>query len=298
MTSGPATARGPVCARHHDRPTGLTCIRCGRPACPQCLRDASVGMQCIDCVSAGQRSVRTARTVAGAPAGLATQPLIVGILVVVNVAVFVLTAVDAGSVAHNSDGAVFLSGALVPYAVAGGQWWRLIVSGFLHIGPLHLVFNMVALYIIGRDVEAILGRARFAAVYGASLFGGSAAVMLFGDPATLVGGASGAVFGLMGALAVLLVRMRRSPGPAIGIIAVNVVLSVVLPGISILAHLGGLAVGALVTAVFVSGPGRSRPPVAVAAVAAVVVGLVLVVIVRDLALGPVVCDAAATCRVG
>lgn len=293
------TTQGAVCARHHDRPTGLACTRCGRPACPECLRDASVGMQCVDCVSEGRRTVRTARTVAGAPVGAGPgRPVVVPLLVVVNVAVFALTALDAGSVADNSAGEVFASSSLVPYAVAGGQWWRLLASGFLHIGPLHLVFNMVALWVIGRDVETALGRLRFTVVYLAALLGGSAAVMLLGDPGTAVAGASGAVFGLMGALAVLLRRLRRSPGPAVGIIAINVVLSVALPGISILAHLGGLAVGAAVTAAFVYGPGRSRPAAGFVVAGAVVVLLLLAVGVRDVSLGPVVCDALTSCRLG
>ena len=290
------TPQGVVCARHHDRPTGLTCTRCGRPACPECLRDAAVGMQCVDCVNEGRRSVRTARTVAGASVAAGTQSVVVPALIALNVAVFALTVLDAGSVLDNASGGLFASASLVPYAVAGGQWWRLVTSGFLHIGPLHIVFNMVALYVIGRDVETVLGRLRFGVVYGASLLGGSVAVMLLGDPGTAVAGASGAVFGLMGALAVVLVRMRRSPGPAIGIIAVNVVLSVALPGISILAHLGGLVVGAAVTAAFVHGPARSRPAAGFVAAGVVVVLLLVAVGLRDLSLGPVVCDTFATCR--
>lgn len=294
-TGPPAT----VCVRHADRVTGLSCTRCGRPACPDCLRDASVGMQCVDCVAEGRRSVRTARNVAGVALGSAGRtPLVVPALVAVNVVVYLLTAVDAASVFANSSGPVFAATSLAPYLVAGGQWWRVVTSGFLHFGPVHLLANMVALYFIGRDVEAVLGRLRFTAVYAVSLVGGSAAVMLLGDPRTAVAGASGAVFGLMGALAVVLRRLRRSPGPALTIIAVNVVLSVTLPGISLLAHLGGLLVGALVTAGLVYGPGRSRPRVAAGIVAGTLVVLVVAVAVRALALGPVTCVTLTSCFLG
>lgn len=256
-------------------------------------------MQCVDCVQEGRRTTRPARTVGGARVShRSSRPLVVPALIAVNVAVFVLTVVDARSVSANSDGAVFAATSLVPYTVAGGQWWRLVTSGFLHIGPLHLAFNMVALWVIGRDVERVLGPLRFGAVYTAALLGGSTAVMLLGAPTGAVAGASGAVFGLMGALVVLLRRMRLSPGPALAVIGVNVVLSVVLPGVSILAHLGGLAVGALVAAGFVHGPARSRPAAGFVLAGVVVVALLVLVGLRDLTLGPVVCDALGTCRPG
>ena len=288
-----------VCVRHPDRATGLACTRCGRPSCPECLRDASVGMQCVDCVTEGRRDVRSARSAAGVALGaVGRRPLVVPVLVAVNVLVYVATALDAGSVLENSSGAVFTATSLTPYLVAGGQWWRLVTSGFLHFGPVHLLANMVALWFIGRDVESALGRLRFTAVYAVSLMGGSAAVMLAGDPRGAVAGASGAVFGLMGALAVLLRRSRRSPGPAVTIIAINVVLSFSIPGISLLAHVGGLVVGGLVTLGLVYGPGRSRPPVAAAVVVGVLLVLVLAVGFRDAALGPVTCASLTACYLG
>lgn len=265
----------------------------------ECLRDASVGMQCVDCVAEGRRTVRAPRTAAGVPVGAAGgRPLVVPALIAVNVAAYALTAADSGTLLDNATGGVFSSASLVPYFVAGGQWWRLITSGFLHFGPVHLLFNMVALWFIGRGVETALGRLRFTAVYGVSLLGGSAAVMLAGDPRGSVAGASGAVFGLMGALALLLRRMRLPPGPALTVIGINVVLSFAIPNISILAHLGGLVVGALVTLGLVYGPGRSRPAVGVGLVVLIVVVLVAVISVRDLALGPVTCQTLTLCRLG
>lgn len=288
MTQYPVSSSSTVCTRHPDRPTGLACTRCRRPMCPECLREASVGMQCVDCVTEGHRTTRTtrtARTVAGAPAsGAEGRPVVVITLIVVNLLVFALTAASAGSIAQNASSPWFDAASLVPLAVADGEWWRLVTSGFLHIGPLHIAFNMVALWIIGRDVELVLGRLRFVLVYGISLLGGSTAVMLLGTPLQATAGASGAVFGLMGALAVLLRRLRLSPGPALATIAVNVVISFVIPGISVLGHLGGLAVGVGVTAAMVYGPGRSRPAVGLGIAGAVAAVLVLAVAVRSVAL--------------
>ncbi|MFP5069338.1 rhomboid family intramembrane serine protease [Pseudonocardia nantongensis] len=218
----------------------------------------------MDCVGAAARVAPRWRNVAGA--SRTGRPVIVPGLVVINVAIFVLTVVQAGSLNRNFASGLFDVGALVPVLVADGEVWRLVTAGFLHIGPLHLAFNMIALWIIGREVESVLGRARFLAVYGAALLGGSAAVMLFGAAGTPVAGASGAVFGLMGALVVLLRRLRIPAGQAFTIIAVNVAISVVVPGISLTAHLGGLVVGALVTMVLVhlgvSSPHRRRIQIA------------------------------------
>jgi membrane associated rhomboid family serine protease len=289
---GPPQAETHVCVRHPDRPTGLRCTRCDRPACPQCLREAPVGMQCVDCVSAGARSTPRARV------RRPSTPVVVPTLIAINVAVFVLTVVNAGSVADNASGSLFAATALAPVQVAGGGWWRLVTSGFLHIGLLHLVFNMVALWFIGRDVELVLGRLRFSVLYGVSLLGGSAAVMLFGSPAGEVAGASGAIFGLMGALIVLLRRMQLPMTSALVIVGLNVVLSLTVPGISLLGHLGGLVVGVVVAAGMVHGPARSRPAAGLVVAGAVVVVLVVAIVLRDVSFGPVVCDTATLCRRG
>ncbi|NMO90187.1 rhomboid family intramembrane serine protease [Actinomycetospora sp. TBRC 11914] len=290
---GPPQAQTHVCVRHPDRPTGLRCTRCDRPACPECLREASVGMQCVDCVSAGARSTPRART-----ARRSDTPVVVPTLIAINVAVFVLTAVNAGSVGDNASGSVFAAAALAPVQVAGGGWWRLVTSGFLHIGPLHLVFNMIALWFLGRDVELVLGRLRFSVLYGASLLGGSAAVMLFGSPGGEVAGASGAIFGLMGALVVLLRRLQLPMTQALIVIAVNVVLSLTIPGISLLGHLGGLVVGAAVAAGMVHGPARSRPAAGLVVAGGIVVLLLVAIVLRDVSFGPIVCDTATSCRRG
>ena len=284
MSSGPA---GPpphapaACVRHPDRPTGLACTRCGRPSCPECLREAAVGYQCVDCVRAAGREVRRATTVAGAPTGV--RPLVVPVLVAVNLLVFALTAVQAGSIAANFDSELFVRFALVPELAASGEWWRLVSSGFLHIGPLHVAFNMYALWIIGRDMEVLLGRARFLAVYLLGMLGGAAAVMWL-QPGTIVAGASGAVFGLMGGLLVAVLRLRRPYGQVLGLLAVNLALGFFVAGISWQAHVGGLLVGAAATAVLLHAPPARRTPVQAGGLTALAVVVLLAIATAALAL--------------
>ncbi|MDV7087463.1 rhomboid family intramembrane serine protease [Rhodococcus sp. IEGM 248] len=244
----------PRCVRHPDRPTALSCNRCGRPACPECLREAAVGYQCVDCVAAGQRDVRQVRNVAGAVTTQRAVPLVTYILMAVNVGIFLITAAQSRSIMQNQAGSkLFADWALFPPAVVDGQIIRVLGSGFLHFGIIHLAVNMFALWVIGRDTELVLGRARYACVYFVSLLGGSAAVMLF-QLGAVTAGASGAVFGLMGAQAVILLRLRRSPAPVISVIAVNVIISITIPGISLWGHLGGLVAGAAATAGILYGP--------------------------------------------
>jgi membrane associated rhomboid family serine protease len=266
---GPAA----VCVRHPQRATGLSCTRCGRPSCPECLREASVGHQCVDCVGEGQRTTRRGTTVAGAEPG--GRPIVVPTLIALNAVVYALTAVQAGNPMYNVRSDLFREWALVPGLVQAGEWWRVLASGFLHIGPIHLLFNMLALWVLGRDLETVLGRGRFLALYLVSLLGGAAAVMLFYAPDERVAGASGAVFGLMGALVVVLRRLRLPAGQVIGLIAINVLISITIPGISLIGHLGGLVVGAAATAALVYAPSRNRTVVQVAALVGLTVVLLL-----------------------
>ena len=273
--SGPPTPPpyqgGPpaVCVRHPDRATGLTCTRCERPACTECLREASVGYQCVDCVGATARTGRRGTTVAGAEPG--RRPVVVPALIAINFAVFAVTALQAGDLMRNDRSSVFVDGMLVPLLVADGDWWRLITSGFLHFGVIHVLVNMLALWLLGRDLEVVLGRSRFVAVYMLALLGGSVAGLLFSTRDVPLVGASGAVFGLMGGLLVVMRRLRIPPGQVIGLIALNVALSLVITNISLVAHLGGLVVGAAATAAMVYAPPRNRTAVQVSAV----VGLTL-----------------------
>ena len=270
----PPGAGASVCVRHPDRPTRLQCTRCDRPACPECLREASVGQHCVDCVRQDARAAPRARTVTAARPG---RPVVVLTLIAVNVLVFVITVVAAGSVSDNYDSTLFDRLWLVPAQVSDGQWWRLVTSGFLHFGLLHLASNMFALWVLGREVETVLGRGRLLAVYLVSLLGGSASVMLFSGAMSQTAGASGAVFGLMGALAVLLYRLRLPAGQAIGLIVLNIAISVVLPGISLTGHLGGLLVGAATTAGLVYVPNAARRSVQASVVGGMTVLVLLAI---------------------
>ncbi len=234
-----------------------------------------MGYQCVDCVAEGHRGIRRGTTVAGSAPG--TRPVVVPALIAVNALVYLLTVAQAGSLASNYRSPLFQAWELVPGLVADGAWWRVLTSGFLHFGPLHLLFNMLALWVIGKDIELVLGRTRFLSVYFISLLGGSAAVMLF-SPDAGVAGASGAVFGLMGGLAVVVRRMRVPAGQVLGLIAVNLVLSVVIPGISLTGHLGGLVVGAAATAAIVYAPARNRTAFQVGALSGLAVLVVAVIV--------------------
>lgn len=275
----------PVCPRHPDRRTGLRCARCDRPACPECLREAPVGYHCVDCLKRSGGRAGTPEPVTVAGARLRRSPLVVPAIVLANVVVYVLTAVQAGSAARNYASPLFTEFAMLPLPVAEGQWWRLVATGFLHLGMIHLALNMVALWVIGKDLELVLGRARFAAVYALALLGGSTAVFLFGELDSPVAGASGAVYGLMGGIAVAAFRLRVSLRPVLVVIAINIVFTVSIPGISLLGHLGGLLVGAVATGALVYAP---RPRQAVwqsAALGVLLLLLVVLIITRTAQLG-------------
>jgi membrane associated rhomboid family serine protease len=128
--------------------------------------------------------------------------------------------------------------------------WQMLTAAFLHGSWLHIIFNMYTLYIFGQVLEPMLGRARFLALYLISAFGGSVAVLLFSDPTSTVLGASGAIYGLMGAYFILLRAIGERSGQLMGLIAINLIFSFLNPGISWQAHIGGLAIGAAVAGIY------------------------------------------------
>ncbi|MBK1784526.1 rhomboid family intramembrane serine protease [Prauserella cavernicola] len=296
----------PGCWWHPNRQTGLRCVRCNRPACPDCLREASVGYQCVDCVQVGQQQQRAqaaqyrragfgARTVAGARA--AQRPVVTPLLIAINVLVYIVTVVQAGGDPMN-NGASQLSqdGVLWPIGIAAGdEWWRLVTSGFLHYGLLHIAMNMLALWVLGRDLEILLGRVRFLAVYFVSLLGGATAVFVFGEANTPTAGASGAIYGLMGGILIAVLRLRLNPTSAIGIIVLNIVLSVSIPGISLLGHLGGLVVGALAMIAMVYAPEKQRAAYQAGTVAVLTVALIGLLVYRDSELSSQICQTYGLC---
>ena len=245
----PQTPAGaPTCYRHPDRQTLVSCNRCGRSTCPECMRSASVGHQCVDCVQAAAQSVPTAVTVSG---GIrrAGAPVLTYALIAINVAVFVLQAVTPGLQAKL---------ALRAPAVAGGELYRLGTSAFIHYGLLHLLFNMGALYVVGPPLERHLGRLRFVALYALSALGGSVVVYLFSPLNSATGGASGAVFGLFGATFVLAKRLNLDVRGVVTLIAINMAITFTIPGISWQGHVGGLVTGGLIAAAYLYAPRAGR----------------------------------------
>jgi membrane associated rhomboid family serine protease len=173
-------------------------------------------------------------------------PITLG-LIAVNVVVYLL---------QSADPSLTYRYGLLPLAVEAGQYERLLTSTFLHGGLLHLAFNMLALYIVGAPLERVLGTGRYLTIYLASALGGSLLAMLLSPPDTLGVGASGAVFGLFGALIVLRDRVGAEAGGVVTLIGINLVISFLVPGISWQAHLGGLLTGVVVAFLV---RGRARP---------------------------------------
>jgi membrane associated rhomboid family serine protease len=218
------------------------------------MTPAAVGFQCPDDVRAGNASVRRVRqTPLLARAGRRYGVVTVG-LILLNVAVFVATAVSAGlagaSPLDNTFSPLFARFAQIPVLVQLGEDWRLVTAAFLHIGPLHLVLNMLALLVFGSELERQLGRWRYLAVYLVSLLGGAVAIQLFGEPGRPVAGASAAIYGLLGGLAVVMLSRREDLRGLLTLLAINVFVSF-LPGVSLLGHLGGLVAGFVATGVVV-----------------------------------------------
>ncbi|MFD8071711.1 rhomboid family intramembrane serine protease [Streptomyces sp. NPDC059718] len=248
------------CYRHPDRETGIRCSRCERPICPECMINASVGFHCPECVREGRRAAQAAepRTVAGG--SVAGDPrLVTKILIGLNLLVFLLARVE---------GKQFVTelGLFVPcYApgtavcgVAGGpgEWYRLVSSMFLHQEVAHIAFNMLSLWWIGGPLETLLGRARYTALYLVAGLGGSALVVLLA-PETLTLGASGAIYGLFGATAVFVKRLRMDMRPVLILLGLNLLFTFTWGGISWEAHIGGLVTGAIIAVAMAYAP-RSR----------------------------------------
>ncbi len=269
----------PTCYRHPDRETWIRCQRCDRPICPDCMRSAAVGFQCPDCVREGVRSTRQARTPYGGRR--ANDPRRVSLVLIgLNALVWLAITATGGSRSRLVDylallpsptGNQLADGTVVLLPNVGdGAWWQLLTSQFTHVAPLHIGVNMLALYFLGPALEQVLGGARFLAVYLVSGMCGSAAVMLLSDPHGQTLGASGAIFGLLGALAVVALKVHGQVQQVLFWIGLNLVLTFSIPGISWQGHVGGLIGGAVMGAAMVYAPRNHR-----AAVQWTVTGLVL-----------------------
>jgi membrane associated rhomboid family serine protease len=233
-----------TCYRHPNRETGVSCSECGRGICPECMVFAPVGIRCPEHAGRIQGAARMTTGVRRAAYG-GTGALVTKAMIAVNVLVF-LVCLAQGSSLNQVSGSLFERGALYVHGgLDQGEWWRLITAAFLHANLIHLGMNMVVLWIVGAPVEQAIGRGRFLALYLVSGLAGSAGALVFSPNAVTVG-ASGAIFGILGAALVL--ESQRSyvlGGQALGLIVVNLVLTFAIPNISVGGHLGGLAGGAL-----------------------------------------------------
>lgn len=225
------------------------------------MRSAAVGQHCVDCLRNDgiiQRATvptfgdRGIRPVVAQPI-TARRPIATYTLIAINLAVFVWCMISAKSFDVGLS-APLEHGELVRGNVFLGEYWRLFTAGFLHYSIPHIALNMISLYILGRDLEIALGLGRFVMVYVTALFGGSAAALLTQANAAHSAGASGAIYGLMGAMLIVVLRLKVSPTPVIVIIVINLVMSLSIPGISLAAHVGGLIFGAAATAAIIYAP--------------------------------------------
>jgi membrane associated rhomboid family serine protease len=237
----------PYCYRHPDRETFVSCSECGRPICAECMTPAPVGQRCPEHSGKPQGPKRISAGVRrGAFEG--TGALMTKILLGVNILIYVVTAAQGGGL-NSPGGSLFLRWLLYGPAVANGDWWRLITSAFLHANLLHIAFNMYFLWFVGSAVEQALGRGRFLLIYFVSALAGSAGALVL-TPKEFTVGASGALFGILGA-ALVLERQRNFVlgGSALALIVINLILSFTLSNISIGGHIGGLIGGILCTLV-------------------------------------------------
>jgi membrane associated rhomboid family serine protease len=279
------------CYRHPDRATGVHCTRCGKPICTDCMRPASVGYQCPDCAEEAAKSLPRSRRVLA----IGTPGPVTRVLVALNLAVFVLELATGGQLGFDLTSSFNSSlvtwGGLQPLEIAfHGEYYRLITATFLHGGLLHVALNMYVLWILGSMLEPSLGSRRFAIVYFVSGLTASATSYWLGPAGQIGVGASGAIFGLLGAWLAFAFRRRDTAFGAMQLrqalfwVGLNFVLGLRIGGIDNFAHLGGL-VGGIISGAIVDGAGPLKSPtVRVAGLVALVLGALLIIGLRTLSL--------------
>jgi len=280
-TAGSLPETPPTCYRHTDRETWIRCQRCERPICPDCMNNAAVGFHCPNCVKEANRGSRQTRTPYGGQR-VADPRLTSFVLIGINLVVWLLVQVTGGRTSALLYKLMLIpdvaarplpdGGAVLAPGVAQGDWWQVITSVFTHEQPVHLGLNMLALYFLGPMLENVLGRTRFLALYLVSGLAGSAAVMLLSDPNTPTLGASGAIFGLVGAVAVVVLKVGGQVQAVLFFVGLQLVFTFTIGGISWQGHIGGLIGGVLVGLAMVHAPREHR-----AAVQWTATGLVLLV---------------------
>jgi membrane associated rhomboid family serine protease len=276
----PPTSTTSTCFRHPGREAWRRCTRCGRPACSECLVQAQVGSHCVECAKQARPDVRTRTRY-----WTARQPtLVTYTLIALNLAVFAWVAFeDPDSLTSNSLTRGQADLVLFKPLLAQGEWYRLVTAGFVHFGIIHIALNMWLLFQLGQLLEPAIGRIRFALLYFAALLAGSAGALIM-QPNDFHGGASGAVFGLMGAAFVGLRHRGVNPlSTGLGtVLVLNLIFTFTIPGISIGGHIGGIIGGAVAGWVVLAPNYKGVPPWAtyvapVVVMAAAVIVSVLVV---------------------
>src|SRR3954469_390524 len=259
-----------ACSRHPGRETGVACSNCGRPICPDCMTTTSVGMRCPECANQ-KTKVRTMRSI--------EEPVLTYVLIGINVLVALGAFLGGGATATQGGASAQLLdyGAVSRPEIAAGEYWRLVTAGFLHAGLLHLAFNMFALYVLGTMLEPAIGRLRFGLIYMVSLLAGSFGALLL-EPTAPTVGASGAIFGLMGAAVVVMRNAGINPMQSgLGFwLGLNLLFTFTAANISIGGHLGGLIGGAVAALCLYALRDRLHVPAAVATGLTVVLGAVAV----------------------
>lgn len=298
MTSGPTPEAGsetgvPTCYRHPGRESHIRCQRCERPICPDCMRDAAVGFQCPECVAAGARETRSGRTAYGGlrPGNPGLTSLV---LIGLNAAVWLAILATGGASSRLVDylalrpsglcltgrgafvvgeGRCTAAGGQWLPGVSDGAWWQLMTSAFTHVEVWHIGFNMLALWILGPQLEQAIGRWRFLALYLLSALAGSALVYWASPEYQPTLGASGAIFGLMGGLLVVAFKVHGDVRGVLVWVGINAVFTLTVPNVSWQGHLGGFLGGVVAAAIIVYAPRGPRRPVVQA------IGLVVLLVV-------------------
>jgi membrane associated rhomboid family serine protease len=232
------------CYRHPDRETGLSCSECGRPICYECMTPAPVGLRCPDHSGKPQGIRKVTAPAQRAVTGIGSRRVnaVTMALIGINVAVY-LAELAAGGTVNGVNNWIFDNGALWGPSVANGDWWRLLTAAFLHYGPFHLAINMYSLFFAGTLLEQVIGRWRFVLLYLGSGIAGSAGALVV-SPLSVTVGASGAIFGILGALFVLERRRHIATGGQVaGLIVLNLIFTFALSNISVGGHVGGLIGG-------------------------------------------------------
>ncbi|MGZ4619554.1 MAG: rhomboid family intramembrane serine protease [Frankiaceae bacterium] len=301
MTGGAAGSAGPgpapepapsYCYRHPDRETYVSCVRCGRPICPDCMRPASVGYQCPEEVAEARRETSRIRTPLGARQGSRFTGWVTPSLILLCLIAYGFEGFPVNGLTQNTTnlftfrfellglGAIQDQGSVQFVGLAtGDEYYRLITAAFLHVGIVHIAFNMIFLYVLGTPLERIFGWPRYLALWVTCAVGGNTLVYLVDGLEANGVGASTAIFGLLAAYFLVARRVGADTTQIVVLIVINLVLSF-LPGFNIswLGHLGGLATGVVLGAVFVYVKDRRgwiHLPVALALCGAFVLGAVV-----------------------